>query len=268
MNTERAGIQLSYTVAGPENGPPLLLLPPLGRSGGAWRAQMPEFTKWFRCIVVDTRGTGASHAAPEYSIPTFAEDALAVVDVLGLERVHVAGWSMGAATAMEFAIRAPDRTATLSLYAPWARADSTLLAWFSVLRELTLQSKDLVPAELATTLLLLSPPAIAGISHLDDAMAATVAAADYPTREAMVGHLDAAAAHDALDRLPSIACPALVVAGDHDRLVDASLSRAVAEALPRGDLAMLEGPDATHGLLLERAAEFNNLATSWLRAHS
>lgn len=268
MNTERAGIQLSYSIEGVEDGPPLVLLPPLGRSGAAWRAQLPEFTKWFRCIVVDTRGTGDSHAAADYSIPIFAEDALAVVDALGLDRVHVAGWSMGAATAMEFAITAPNRTSTLSLYTPWARADASLRAWFSVLRELTLQSKDLVPAELATTLLLLSPPAIEGIGDLDGAMAATVAAADYPDREAMVGHLDAAAAHDALDRLPSIACPALVVAGDHDRLVDASLSRAVAEALPRGELVMLEGPDATHGLLVERAAEFNELATDWLRAHS
>jgi pimeloyl-ACP methyl ester carboxylesterase len=268
MFTVRDDVRLSYRLEGPDDGPPLLLLPPLGRAGAAWGAQLPVFTQSFRCIVVDTRGTGRSDQATEYSIPAFAQDALAVVEDLGLDRVHVAGWSMGAATAMEFALRVPERTTTLSLYTPWARADATLLGWFGVLRDLTARGEDLVAGELATTLLLLSPAAIDAFDDLDGAMTATVNAAGYPSREAMLGHLEAAAAHEVLDRLPGVQCPTLVVAGDHDRLVDAALARAVADALPNGELALLEGPDATHGLLVERAAEFNALAAKWLAARA
>ena len=61
-----------------------------------------------RLIVFDNRGMGASTAdATPFSIPLFAADAAGLLQALGLERVDVLGWSMGAMAALELALTPP-----------------------------------------------------------------------------------------------------------------------------------------------------------------
>ena len=67
----------------------------------------------YRLIAYDARGHGASSPAPRYSYPDLVDDLRAVLADLGLERVALAGSSMGAATAMAFALEAPERVAAL-----------------------------------------------------------------------------------------------------------------------------------------------------------
>jgi pimeloyl-ACP methyl ester carboxylesterase len=74
-----------------------------------------------RVIAYDARGHGRSTAAPDpgaYGYDRLAADLEAVLDTLGLERVVVAGASMGAHTAVRFALRHPERVAALGLITP------------------------------------------------------------------------------------------------------------------------------------------------------
>jgi pimeloyl-ACP methyl ester carboxylesterase len=75
----------------------------------------------FRVIDYDARGHGRSSAAPDpaaYDYDDLARDLEAVLDALGLERAILAGASMGAHTALRFALRNPARVAGLGLITP------------------------------------------------------------------------------------------------------------------------------------------------------
>jgi pimeloyl-ACP methyl ester carboxylesterase len=75
----------------------------------------------YRMVAYDARGHGASGAPPDPSAYEYADlerDLGAVVDELGLERVVLVGNSMGAATAVRYALAAPDRVAALVQVTP------------------------------------------------------------------------------------------------------------------------------------------------------
>lgn len=95
-----------------------------------------------RLIGYDARGHGESSPAPDpsaYEIDDLATDLGAVLDQLGLERTALAGSSMGAATAVNFALTHPQRVSELVLITPAgtgpARTDPTELAHWDRLAE-------------------------------------------------------------------------------------------------------------------------------------
>ncbi len=75
----------------------------------------------YRVVLFDQRGHGASTPVTEaalYDTTRMADDMLAVLDAYGIERAVVGGESMGAATALRFALRHPQRVERLLLTAP------------------------------------------------------------------------------------------------------------------------------------------------------
>jgi 3-oxoadipate enol-lactonase len=109
------GLDVGYEVTG--DGPPLLLLH--GASSGAhdFARQLPLLRSAFRCYLPDARGHGATRwdAADGFRYSWLIDDALAVADALGLGTFHLLGFSMGAATALGLAARAPERLRSLVL---------------------------------------------------------------------------------------------------------------------------------------------------------
>jgi pimeloyl-ACP methyl ester carboxylesterase len=74
-----------------------------------------------RVIAYDARGHGASEPAPSpgaYGYDDLREDLSAVLDRFGVDRAVLAGASMGAHTALSFALRAPSRVAALVVITP------------------------------------------------------------------------------------------------------------------------------------------------------
>jgi pimeloyl-ACP methyl ester carboxylesterase len=75
----------------------------------------------YRTIAYDARGHGRSTAAPDpkiYGYERLAHDLEAVLDALGLERAVLVGASMGAHTAVRFALNHSERVAALGLITP------------------------------------------------------------------------------------------------------------------------------------------------------
>ena len=79
-----------------------------------------------RVIAYDARGHGRSEAAPDraYGYEHLTEDLLAVMDQAGVQRAVLAGASMGAHTAVRFALAHPERMAALALVTPAFEPDS------------------------------------------------------------------------------------------------------------------------------------------------
>ena len=72
----------------------------------------------YRLISYDARGHGRSSPAPSYEYPELVKDLVAVLDHLDLERAALVGSSMGAATAMAFALAYPERVPALVQITP------------------------------------------------------------------------------------------------------------------------------------------------------
>ena len=94
-------------------GAPLLLLNGLGYANWAWQRQLPEWSRGFRCMAVENRGTGRSpKPAGPYSIEQMADDAAEMLDG---RRAHVCGYSMGGYLAQALTLRHPDLVERLVL---------------------------------------------------------------------------------------------------------------------------------------------------------
>lgn len=111
-------------VEGPLGGGlPLVMLHGGGPGASAWSnfgAALPGFAEDFRTLLVDQPGFGASDK-PEIvgNYYRFSADALAaLLDELGIERIHLLGNSLGGGTAVRFALEHPKRVGRLILMGP------------------------------------------------------------------------------------------------------------------------------------------------------
>jgi len=93
---EANGIQVTYRLDGPQDAPVVMLSNSLMSNHTMWDPQMAELTNSFRVLRYDTRGHGLTETTTgPYSIKLLAEDAVALLDALNIEKVHFAGLSMG-----------------------------------------------------------------------------------------------------------------------------------------------------------------------------
>lgn len=114
---ELAGARIWYATSG--DGPAVILLH--GGMGNAtnWGFQVPALvTAGYRAIVVDSRGQGrSSRDERPFGYAQMADDTLAVMDTLGVDRAAFIGWSDGACTALVLADNHPDRCAGILFFA-------------------------------------------------------------------------------------------------------------------------------------------------------
>ena len=113
MILQREDVRLSYFVEG--EGPPITVLHGFTQAGRSWReviSKMPAGWKW---IAPDLRGHGETQTrqGSPCSMEACTEDLVAMWDDLGVERTHLAGYSMGGRLALHVAARRPDRVLTL-----------------------------------------------------------------------------------------------------------------------------------------------------------
>lgn len=124
---EVRGISLNYYEAGEPTdvggGLPLVMLHGGGPGASSWSnfgSTLPGFAANFRTLMVDQPGFGASDKPPvEGNFYRFAADyVVALLDQLGIDKVHLLGNSLGGGTAMRLALTHPDRVGRLVLMGP------------------------------------------------------------------------------------------------------------------------------------------------------
>jgi pimeloyl-ACP methyl ester carboxylesterase len=85
-------------------------------SGALFQFQVAALRSRYRCVTLDFRGQGESEVtASGYDMDTLTDDALALVEKLGLERFHYVGLSMGGFVGMRLALRRPELLRSLVL---------------------------------------------------------------------------------------------------------------------------------------------------------
>jgi pimeloyl-ACP methyl ester carboxylesterase len=88
-----------------------------------WQQPMLALAETARCrvLAVDLRGYGDTDPLPVDAgrgMRDWADDVAALVETLGLDRVHLVGWSMGAGVVLQYLLDSPERVASVALVAP------------------------------------------------------------------------------------------------------------------------------------------------------
>lgn len=224
--------RIAWTTHG--DGEPLLLVNGYGATGLDWDPMLlGKLARRFTVICPDNRGMGASElgsAAP--SVARMADDLLAVLDALELERVVLAGWSMGGFVAQELAAAHPDRVGALALLATDPGGALATLGDAETTARLFDHSGT--PRQRASRLIsLLFPAGVA--EEVDERFGDVVAAAREALDPAALAAQEEAMgewyASPSEERLRSIEAPTLVAAGELDVVIPASNSRLLAERI-------------------------------------
>lgn len=258
------GITVEYQVEG--SGQPLVWVMGTGMSGAAWRRyQVPHFRDSYTCVTYDMRGVGGTDCPPEppYTPALLAEDLLALLDHLGVDRAHFAGFSLGAATLQELAIRHPERVMSVSLISTWSSTPTEhhMRRHYASRLEALEQASPEVFRGFAFWMF--SPRLVdeehERIVELEAFLGEVTGSRDV---SGFAGHFRADIAHDTLERLHTIQCPTLVVYGADDLITLPWYNAEVAKRI-RG-ASLVEVPRAGHLMYLEQPAQMNQAIDNFL----
>jgi 3-oxoadipate enol-lactonase len=253
--------RLAYEIQG--DGPPLLLIRPLGGSMALWDPFRGLLAEHFRVIAFDLRGTGRSSGDPLIvTTRGIARDAVGLLDALAVSKAHVFGISLGGMAATWLAIDAPLRVDKLCIAcAPPLGLELTNA---SLERELALAATFLRPrheVEPALVTRVLSHPFRA--RHPERVREIERIVAQTPSsRLGLLRHALAGLMHDPGERIREISAPTLVLAGARDHLLGIEPPRELAAQISGAKFALIE--DAGHDLTLEQPAQTAGALSAFL----
>lgn len=222
---------LNFTEKG--YGAPLILLHGNGESSGYFVNQIDRFANEYRVIAVDTRGHGASPRGNKpFTLETFADDLKNLLDSLNIEKANILGFSDGGNIAVIFALKYPERVASLVLNG-------------ANLFPSGLKSSFLIPVKVLFAVFSL-------LSHFSR----------RAKRRSELLYLMAKQPNIQPERLSSIKCPVLVIAGTQD-VIKEKHTKLIAASLPDSSLCFLKGG---HAIAKTNSVEFNSAVEKFLNS--
>ncbi len=249
------GLQMYYEIHG--SGEPLLLLHGAFNAISLWGPILSTLAQNHQVIAVEFQGHG--HTADidrPFSFEQFADDVAGVMDHLGIDQADVVGYSLGGITALQFAIRHPDRVRKLVAISANFRTDGTY-------------------PEVGALIATLTPEMFAGSPPETAYVAAAPNPDDWPILFEKIKALEGDAYAWADEEIGAIAAPTLVIVGDADTVRPehaVALFRLLGGGVP-GDLVGLPPsqlaiiPGATHvSLVVERSALWLPMVEAFLDA--
>ena len=233
----RNRIQISYCEMGSETGIPLILLHGLADSWHIYELLMPYLPESLHVYAVTQRGHGDSSCPDSgYRTVDFEGDLLLFMDALHIEKAVLLGASSGGFTARSFAVNHPERTMALVLIGSPASLRGIPIVeeiWHSHISKLTDPvSSDFVKLFAMSTFSKMVPQAFVDLMLQEYyKLPARV------WRETTEGILQ----EDFPGLLGEIRCPALIIWGDHDKILNKRSQAALAKAIPGSRLVVLKG---------------------------
>ena len=248
------GAKLTYDDEGPRDGEgvPLVFVHGWTANRHRWDHQMSHFAETRRVVRLDLRGHGESSGAGARRVDELAQDVLALLDHLGIERFVVIGHSMGGMIAQTIALAHPERVERMVL------VNSIGKMAYSRGRALLMAASTLAPFKLFVAANI--QRAFAPGYPREEIREYIRASADTP-REVVMTLYGAMRAFDVLDRVGDIHAPTLMVHGYHDIQLPLAQMLRMAKAYPDAVIRVL---DAGHELPVEKPAELTTALDRFL----
>ena len=260
-------VSIYYEVHG--DGEVLVLIMGLGGSSAWWFRQVPLFSRQYRVVAFDNRGTGQSDKPDmPYTMEMMAGDLAGLLEGIGIDTAHVFGVSMGGMIAQHFALRHPRRVISLTLGCTTCGGPHSIMPDAEAMRVLfdMERMQRLTPEERARETLpfVMSQEFINKNPGLIQQLMAKMMEHVTPLH-GYIRQAEAIMGHDTYERLSEIKAPTLVIAGDADKLVPVENSRLLASRIPHAELVILK--NMGHGFNIEAADETSKAVLDFLRRH-
>lgn len=231
------GIRMYYAVYG--KGPPVLLIHGGLGNGDIWGFQVPALSKDHTVIVADSRGHGRSTRSNQpFSYAQMADDYLALLDFLKVDKVALIGWSDGGIIGLDIAIRHPERLSRLFAFA----ANFTTEGGRDVANDPTFNAyiararKDYVR-----------------LSPTPDEFDAFVK---------QISRMWTTEPNYSKEQLRGIRVPTTIFDGDHDEAIKPEHTRELAALIPGARLVIMK--DASHFAMWQQPEKFNAAVRTFL----
>ena len=252
------GVEFAYRELGPDTGVPVVFLHHLTAVLDDWDPRVIDgIAAQRRVIAFDNRGVGATGSKVPTNIDQMAADAIAFIRALGLTKVDLLGFSLGGGVAQMVALQAPDLVRRMVLAGTGPRGGGGI-------EQIT---KIFIIAYVKAALTLSDPRNFLFFPRTAEGKRG---ATDYLRRlkerttdrdkpisiQARVAQLKAIrrAGLSKPDDLSKITQPVLVANGDHDLMVDSSLSADIARRIPNAELKIY--PHSGHGGVFQHHQTF------------
>jgi pimeloyl-ACP methyl ester carboxylesterase len=265
--TTRDGVKLYVEEAG--EGTPILFIHEFGGNHASWEPQLRFFSRRHRCISYAARGYPPSdvpEGVDRYSQAIAADDAVAVLDALGIDKAHIVGLSMGGFCTVHFGLRTPQRALSLLVAGAGYGCEKEFEEYF---RGVSLEVADNFESQGAKEF---SKVYALGASRVQFQNKDPRGWQEFADR--LATHSDRGAAntmrgvqarrpsfYDLEDRLRQMQVPTLVVVGDED---DHCLQPGIflKKTIPACGLSVF--PKTGHTLNIEEPAAFNALLAEFI----
>jgi pimeloyl-ACP methyl ester carboxylesterase len=221
-------------------GPPVIFLHGGLAHADYWAVVASNISKSYYVAALDTRGHGRSpmpHSDFSYSL--FAHDAATVLDFLQLQDAHVIGWSDGAITALELAIRHPSRVKSLFLFGA------------------NYNSSGIIPSGSGT-------PLFRAYAHRceQDYQRLAPSPGEWSNLYGRLKRLWRSEPNLSESSLSRISCPTTIYQARQDEVIALAHAKRIASLIPKATFAM--GEKVTHFALLQDPSSFSNAVTQHL----
>ncbi len=244
---DRGGVKIYYEQRGA--GPAVLLSHGYSASARMWSGQIAALADAYQVIAWDMRGHDRSDSPDDpafYSHEATVADMAAVLDACGAGRAVIGGLSLGGYMSLAFYVAHPERTAALMLFdcGPGYKRDEPRAQWNKMART---RADALERSGLDES----AAGAEVRIAHHRSMRGLALAARGILTQR------DASA----IDVLPAIKVPALVLVGTEDQMFR-NAADYMAAKIPGAEKVILEG--AGHAANIDRPREFNAAVRAFL----
>jgi pimeloyl-ACP methyl ester carboxylesterase len=230
------GIKMYYEEYG--QGKPLVLIHGNGGSILHMGYQIQYFSKYYRCIVADSRAHGKSAVGNgRLTYEVMADDWAALLDHLKIDSAYVLGWSDGGILGLLLAIHHPKKVSKLAAMGANLQPDSSAVYSWVV-------------------------PILENMNKLTDSMIS--AKNKSQNWDVMKKHLDLLSnqPHIPLQELHKIACPVLVMGGDKDVIREEHTTE-IYQNIPKAHLCIF--PGETHMIPVTDPDLFNATVSRFLK---
>jgi 3-oxoadipate enol-lactonase len=249
-------------------GSPILFLHEFAADYASWEPQLRYFSRRHRCIAYSARGYTPSEtpAADAFTYQHFRDDALAVLDHLGIEAAHLVGLSMGAYSSLQVGLISPERVLSLTLAGVGSGSEPAHIEAFRESAQRNARDFETLGSPEVAKTYGQSPNRIAfkvkdprGFVEFMAALARHDAQGSAHTQRGFQGGRPSLYAFE--EHIRRLTLPVLIVVGDEDdACIEPSLF--LKQNIPASGLAMF--PKTGHVLNLEEPALFNETLQRFL----
>lgn len=263
MKIDIGDFSVNVEISGKEDGPVVMMAHSLGCNRRMWDPQMPILEPHYRVVRLDMRGHGDSDAPDgPYTLDQLADDVIAVMDHLKINRAHWVGLSIGGMIGQSLLLRYPARfiSATLCDTMP-VMPEENSPAWAERIQKV--KQDGLGSIADATMERWFTQAYLAGGHPGADSVRQQIA---VTTDKGYLACCNAIMGLNYIDRLPEITTPVLLMVGAEDFATPVSASETMHERIPDSELVIID--DASHISNVEQAEVFNSHLQPFLQAHA